>query len=878
MKKSALTICIGLLAPFIFTLCTVAPKEITSLRCEYIKEPLGIDIQKPRLMWNIESKSACEQNAYRILVASSVEALMLGKADIWDSGKKISDKQIAYYEGQILQPHTRYWWVVEAWLDNKKTTSEPTWFETGKMSMADWKASWITDEHDINYEPSPLFRKNFTINKDIESARCYISGLGYHELFFNGQKTGNNVLEPGFTDYSKRVLYSTYDISNRIKQGENSIGVQLGNGWYNEQTPTVWNFHEAPWRNRPRMICEIHVSYADGSKDIILSDESWKTSTGALLFDNIHVGITFDARMEQPGWNATGFDDSGWKTARLTECPALQMEAMKMPAISISELITPVSVTKKDDKTYIFDMGINFAGVCLLKINGSKGSTITLRHAEMLDKEGNIDQRNINMHLRPRNNREIIQTDVYILKGEGTEEYLPQFTYHGFRYVEVTLSEPMNIDKNTLTGVIMHSGVEKTGSFECSNELINNIHEICNRSYLSNLFGIPTDCPTREKNGWMADGFMVQEAGMFTYDSRNIYAKWVKDMIDTQEENGNVAGIAPTSWKWNSNWAGPIWDAAIFIVPSLLYQYTGDVETMREVYPTAERYLKYIETTEDERGLINHGLGDWLFYKAQTPVDFMATSFVYYDYIIMAQMAELTSRNKNEADRYREKADVLKKRINDHFFDPQTISYSNKTQLSYALPLYFNIVPGEYRERLAENLRKTMEENDYSLDFGFIGSMMVPDALSETGNTDAAFRMATKTSMPSWGYWIKETGATSLYETWDVTRRIGDASLNHPSMGAISAWMYKYLAGINTDPTAPAFEKIVIKPSFVRELDWVKASVGSQQGRISSEWKREGDKVTLSITIPATCSATVVLPDRKPQEVKGGEHLFTINN
>lgn len=877
MQKAALNIGAGLFILFIFNMCTVVPKEVTSLRCEYMENPLGLDVQKPRFMWNIVSSAACKQNAYRIQVASSPELLAKGEADTWDSGKKSSDEQIVYYEGSKLQPHTRYYWLVETWLDNQQIISEPAWFETGKMSISDWEASWITDEHDTEHEPSPMFRKNFAVTKTIASARCYISGLGYYELYLNGRKSGKNMLDPGFTDYGKRVLYSTHDITDILIQGENVAGIQLGNGWYNEQTPTVWNFHEAPWRNRPRMICEIHIAYTDGSKDVILSDHSWKTSTGPLLFDNIHVGAIYDARLEQPGWNTSGFDDTQWKTATLTTCPAPIMEAMKMPAINYSELVTPVSITKKDNNTYIIDMGINFAGICSLNIKGNKGASVTLRHAEMLDENGNLDQRNINMHLRPRNSREIIQTDVYILKGEGLEEFIPPFTYHGFRYVEITLSEPMDIDKNTLTGLVMHSDVEKTGSFECSDELINKIYEICNRSYLSNLFGIPTDCPTREKNGWMTDGFMVQEAGMFTYESRNIYAKWVKDMIDAQEENGNVPGIVPTSWRWNSNWAGPIWDAAIFIVPSLLYQYTGDIETMREVYSAAERYLKYIETTEDERGLINHGLGDWLFYKAQTPVDFMATSYVYQNYIIMAQMAELTNRDKEEAQKYLEKAEVLKKRINDHFFDPQTVSYANKTQLSYALPLYFNIVPLEYRDQLADNLRKTMADNNYSLDFGFIGSVMVPDALSETGNTETAFRMATKTTLPSWGYWIKETDATSLYETWDIKRSISDASLNHPSMGAISAWMYKHLAGINTDPVAPAFQKIIIKPSFVRELDWVKASIGSQQGSIYSEWKREGDKIILKVTIPATSTATVILPGQKTKEIKGGEHIFTIN-
>ena len=325
--------------------------------------------------------------------------------------------------------------MVEISSGSKKIKSQPAWFETGKMSLSDWDSSWITDDHDSDYEPSPIFRKDFMLDKNISSARCYISGLGYYELFLNGEKVGNNLLDPGFTDYGKRVLYTTYDITEALKKGKNTIGVQLGNGWYNEQTPTVWNFHEAPWKNRPRLISELHVMYTDGSREKIISDGSWKTSTGPYVFDNIHVGVIYDARKEQEGWNMPDFNDSGWKKATITTSPAPIIEAMKMPAICFSQLVTPVSVTRKNDSTYIFDMGINFAGVCSLKVKGLKGESVRLRHAEMLDKDGNLDQQNIDMHLRPRNSREVIQTDVYILKGIGMEEFFPQFTYHGFRYV-----------------------------------------------------------------------------------------------------------------------------------------------------------------------------------------------------------------------------------------------------------------------------------------------------------------------------------------------------------------------------------------------------------------------------------------------------------
>ena len=450
-----------------------AKKRITSLKCEYIETPLGLDVQRPRLMWKVDTSDVpSRQTAYRILVSSTPELLRQGEADIWDSGKQKSDEQLVSYAGSTLRPHTRYWWRVEVWLNNKKVVSEPVWFETGKFSATDWEASWITDGYDKDYEPSPMFRKVFDVSKEVASARCYISGLGYYRLSFNGKAVNDHALDPGFTDYSKRVLYLTYDISGLLRHGKNCIGVQLGNGWFNEQTPAVWYFHEAPWRKRPQMIAEIHLCYTDGSKDIITTDTSWKTSTGPLLFDNLYVGSFYDARLEQKGWDTELFDDVSWQHAKLTAAPAPLIEAQKMPSITTADTLSVVSVNCISDTCYVFDMGINTAGVPRLEIKGERGTRIRLRHSEMLQKDGNIDQRNIDMHLRPRNKREIIQTDEYILKGEGVETFIPPFTYHGFRYIELTSDRPLTVADVKLQTLRMHSDVAEVGSFKCSDQLL----------------------------------------------------------------------------------------------------------------------------------------------------------------------------------------------------------------------------------------------------------------------------------------------------------------------------------------------------------------------------------------------------------------------
>lgn len=856
---------------------SAAQKKITGLMCEYKEFPLGIDVLKPRFSWQLALPGAATQAAYRVLVASDKKLLLAGRPDVWDSQKQAGDSQLVYFGGSPLKAHTRYWWQVEVWTGHKSLKSDPVWFETAKMYASDWEANWITDEHGIEYEASPRFRKIFNAKNKIASARCYISGLGYYQLYINGHCINPVSLDPGFTDYSKRILYNTYDITERLKGGINCIGIQLGNGWFNEQTPTVWNFHKAPWRKRPQTISEVHIIYKDGTSEVIKTGPDWLTATGPLRFDNIHAGTTYDATQEQEGWATAAFNASGWQTARVTQATAPIIEAQAMPGIGVSEILQSKKVKKINDTCYVFDMGINFAGVPRLSISGAKGTTITLRHAEMTDSLGRADQRNINMHLRPRNDRDVIQTDIYRLRGTGTEIFVPAFTYHGFRYIEMTSDRPIDIQKVKMEALRMHSKVEEAGSFNSSDKLLNNIFAICSNSYLSNLFGIPTDCPTREKNGWMADGFMVQEAGMLSYNAGSVYAKWVKDMTDAQDANGNVPGIVPTSWQWDSEWAGPVWDAAIFIVPSLLYQYYGDVESMRNVYPTAQRYLEYLATIENNKGLLKDGLGDWLYYKAITPNDFMVSCYYYWDNILMSRMAKVLGKPGDEK-RYAAKANDLKEKINKYYFNGQQLLYANQTQLSYALPLYMNLAPSEHRNVLAKKLNEAIAANNYSLDFGFIGSLIVPEVLSQFGYTETVYKMVTKETMPSWGYWIKNYDATSLFETWDVGRNIGDASRNHPSMGAIAAWMYKALAGIQMDGSTPAFKKIIIKPAFIKDLNFVEAHHQSVYGTIRSAWKREGHKILLNITIPATCTATVFLPGKPAQEVQGGSYSFSFEN
>lgn len=849
----------------------------TNLRCEYMTKPLGIDVTTLQFNWELAlQEKQSLPSGYRLMVATSPELLIKEKPDAFEAGINYSASHGIKASIPELISYTRYYWKVNVTGKNgEKLNSKIEWFETAKIQGKEgWQAKWITDKNDKEFRPAPLFRKPFELKSKPISARLYIAGLGYSTVFLNGKKVGIGTLNPGYTDYSKRVLYLTFDVTKQLQQGLNVMAAELGNGWFNNQTPTVWNYNLAPWRARPQLISELHVKYSNGTSEIISSDETWKTSTGALLYDNLYVGSTYDARLEQVGWNNIGFNDAAWQNAVETRAPAPLIQSQMMPEIGVSRTFKPAAFRKLSPNLYVYSMGENIAGVVKLKVQGKAGTKVTIRHGEWLDSTGRLDQSNINMHLRGvLPNEKVIQRDEFILKGKGIEEYLPAYTYHGFQYVEISSDKAIDLGLNSIEGVVLHSLVDSIGSFTCSNQLLNQIYENCKRSYLSNLFGIPTDCPHREKNGWMADGFMVQEAGMLNYNSRSIYSKWVNDMVDAQEPNGDVPGVVPTSWNWDSDWAGPIWDAAIFKVPDLLYTYYGDEKPYDAIFETCEKYLQFLDTCLDQRGLLTKGLGDWLYYKAVTPVDFMTTCYYYDDCVKMAKMCKLL--NKGDASYYLAKAAQLRKNINDHFFNEDSVFYANKTQLSYALPLSIGIVPKGFEKRVAEKLAETIRNNDHSLDFGFIGSAVIPQVLSDYGYNDVMYKLLTKTTMPSYGYWIKKWKATSLFEAWDITRNIGDASLNHPSMGSVSAWMIKSLAGINMAEGAVAFDKIVINPSFIKDLSFVKGSHRSVNGVISSEWKRKGTMIELKVVIPSNCEALIVLPG-KQIEVTGGTYSYQI--
>ncbi len=597
-----------------------AQTNVLNPRTEYLTNPIGLDTPSPRFSWTIESRQkGYFQEMFQILVASSPELLEQGKADVWQSGKVKNSKGFSTYDGEnVLQSHAKYYWQVQVWGKNGKEVLSPiASFEMAKMNECEWKAEWISDNFTKEFRKSPMLRKDFHLVKKIKQARVYVCGLGYYILYLNGQRVGDHWLDPGYTDYRKRVLYTTYDVTSLVQQGENVVATVLGNGWFNIQSLAVWKFHEAEWRMRPCLLCEIRIVYDDDSTETIASDANWKTNSGPYLFNNLYSGDVYDARLEKAGWTNVGYDDQIWINARIVEAPAPKVVAQQMPPIRVTEEVRPVEMKSFPDNIYVFKMENNMAGVCRLKVKGETGTRVSMSYGELIFPDGRLNQGNIDIYFQRENNglpvhkdpNEKFQTDVYYLKGGGMEEFVPSFTYHGFQYVEIQCSKPVEINMESVTGLFLNTDVESIGNFSCSNEVLNKLAQASRRSYLSNLHSIPTDCPQREKNGWTADGYVSMDLGLLNFDGITVYEKWLNDFADNQREQGDISSIIPSSGWGYGDWIGPVWDAGMFIIANNLYQYYGDKRAIEEIYPNCESYLRYLKSKEID-GKLTYGKGD----------------------------------------------------------------------------------------------------------------------------------------------------------------------------------------------------------------------------------------------------------------------------
>ena len=855
--------------------------RVGDLRCEYLTEPLGLDVPQPRLSWRLEShRRGQRQTAYQVLVASSEDMLKEGRADLWDTGKVTSDQSIhVAYAGRPLTSRTRCWWKVRVWDgdDQASAFSDVAAWEMGLLTPEDWQATWVSaggegvpplqagekskakmaSPQDKSPQPAPLFRKGFILAQEPVGARVYICGLGYYELHLNGAKVGDHILDPAFTRYDRRALYVTYDVTEQLKKGQNAIGVILGNGWYNMHTRAVWDFDKAPWRDRPVLRCQIEVTFADGSKKIVGTDGTWRVSTGPIVFDSIRNGETYDARLEKDGWDTGEYADMNWPVAQIDDGPKGMLKAQMAPPIKVTRTLKPVKLTEPKPGVHVFDIGQNMAGWVRLKVAGPAGTEVVLKYGERLNADGTVDQQEIGQHIKSGKP----QTDTYILKGKGTEVWEPRFVYHGFQYVEAT-GLPGKPSLETLDARVVHTAFDPAGSFECSNELFNRIQRNALWSYVSNFHGYPTDCPHREKNGWTGDAHLAAETGLYNFHSAPAYAKWLNDLKDEQRDSGELPGIVPTS-GWGYHWGnGPAWDSAYVLIPWYLYEYRGDRRILAEHYDRLKRYVDYL-TSKAENHIVSIGLGDWAPAKSTTPEKVTSTGDYYRDALIVSRAAGLLGKAE-DARKYGDLAVKIRDAFNREFYDARTGLYDGGTQTAMSCALYHGLVPPQEQQRVVSNLVTMIEKNDGHLDAGILGTKYLIDSLTANGRADVVYAMATKTDYPSWGRWMEE-GATTLWEQWD-----GNASRNHIMFGHISAWFYQVLAGIRPDPEAVGFKHFLIKPEVLGDIKWVRAKHESPYGTIASAWEIRGNKLSLKIAVPVNTGATVYVPGNATKTVAEG--------
>jgi alpha-L-rhamnosidase len=881
---------------FFCTIIIINQKAISQpqqLQCEHLVNPIGIDEAKPRLGWKLnDQRQGAMQSAYHIIVGNDSLQVARGTGNMWQTGQVRSDVNLIVYEGKSLEPFTRYFWKVELWDKNgsKYEGSPVNFFETGMMNASNWRGDWIGDSRDIDLKPAPYFRKEFRPTKRVVSARAYVAAAGLFELFINGQRIGDHQLDPTYTRFDRRILYVTHDVTGNIQSGENAIGVILGNGWYNHQSTAVWYFHEAPWRARPAFCLDLHLKYDDGSFEVVSTDKSWKTSLGPIIFNSIFTAEHYDARLEQRGWSLSGFDDSSWKNSMVRPAPTSNIVAQAMQPVRHTVEILPKSIRKIDDRTWVYDIGRNISGVSMITLSGKEGTTIKLKHSEKIYPDGRADISNIDVHYRPTDDTDPFQTDIFIFSGQGKEKFIPRFNYKGFQYVEVTSSEPVDLDINNLKAYFMHSDVPPVGIIHSSNPTINKIWEATNNAYLSNLFGYPTDCPQREKNGWTGDAHIAIETALYNFKGMALYEKWMADHRDEQQPNGVLPAIIPTS-GWGYHWAnGPDWTSTIAIIPWNLYLFYGDKKPLADNYDNIKRYVDHINYLYPS-GLTDWGLGDWVPVKSKASLELVSSIYYFTDAQILANAAKLLGHN-DDHEKYRGLAEKIKSAINAKYLDRQTGNYASGFQTELSMPLMWGVVPVELISKVASRLAERVKADGISLDVGILGAKAILNALSENGHAELAYALASKETFPSWGWWIVN-GATTLYENWDIDAQ-RDLSLNHIMFGEIGAWLFKAPGGIKPDPDKPGFKNTILKPHFVQGLQHFEASHDGPNGMIVSKWKRSRRNIEYIAHVPANSTATLYLKGSRitaeGKEVKGekmddgflripltsGKHVFII--
>ncbi|HEY4655943.1 MAG TPA: family 78 glycoside hydrolase catalytic domain [Cyclobacteriaceae bacterium] len=867
------------------TLATHAQLSPTQLRCEYLENPPVVDVVNPRLSWvnsAREGDRGQKQTAWEIQVASSKENLLNNQGDLWVSGKVKSDRSFNIkYAGKPLTSRQDCWWRVRTWDKNGIASdwSEPAFWSMGLLNADEWKAKWIgapwqgeealpkPPRGDGNAAPqplpppAPLLRKSIAINKEITSARAFVTGLGFFEFYVNGAKVGEDVLVPNVTLYAKRpglennyislpdnfreyrVMYLSYDITDMLRKGDNAIGAILGNGFYN--APINWTHSYGS----PRFFGQVYISYTDGTEDVIVSDESWKASKSPIVMDLVYDGEHYDARLEQPGWCTPGFDDSTWETVVIRKTPEGHMKAHMSPTDRVMEKLKPVKIESLGDGKFKVDFGEEISGWLRLRnVVGEAGRKIDIKYICESPMGANS----------------------YTLKGGGPESYAARFTWFVFREVEIS-NWPGELKPENLVAEAVYSDIQTTGKFECSNPLFNNINKIWWRSQTDNMHGgIASDCPHRERSPYTGDGQVACVTVMHNFDARAFYTKWIQDILGAQNPE---TGYVPNGAPWQPGCGGGVaWGAAMQIMPWEFYLHYGDTDMLKNNFEGMEGYIKYMLTWTNEDGIMFSqapgpanpnrwlNLGDWAPASELPPDDMVHTFYLWRCADLTAQTAKVLGKEK-EAKYYAQLAGRTKGAFQSKYYNKESGSYGPYGGNIFALRMG---VPSDQHSKVVAALRSDIVNNNGHLDTGIFGTQFFFEVLSENGLHDLAFEAMNKKTQPSYGWWI-EQGATTTWEHWN-----GRGSRNHPMFGGGIVWFYRVLAGMNTDPAQPGYRNIIFNPRPAGDVTSASYSNKTPYGTAGIKWEKTAEQFRINIEVPVGSTATVYVPASKQSDVTEG--------
>jgi alpha-L-rhamnosidase len=911
-----ITVLIGALA---FTLSLSAQAVATHLKCEYLINPMGIDMPDPRFYWQVQSEDdGARQSACRIIVSSSLAMAGEGIGDIWDSGKKKSSQNThVVYAGRTLEAASEYFWRVKIWDEKRQEGpwSEAATFATGLFQEEDWKgAQWISwrpqeewekewwrkkeieeqclewglpsyfgmrmnmferlnffDEN--SYDPAPLYRKEFDADRKVARATAYISGIGYYELFINGERIGDQVLDPGWTNYSKTILYATHDVTARLKRGRNALGVMLGSGFYSQKAYDHWGFYqEDGYVGQAKLICRVEIEYEDGSSENVVTDLSWKVTGGPVVYDGPHMGEIYDATKEIPAWSESGLDDKNWDRVQPAPAPGGQLKAQLCQPIRLVKNYAPKEVVMEGGwHKYIWvDAGTQLAGWLRIRLpDAKKGDRILVYYGEH-ENPMDLDQ--------PAQ----LQQMGYVAKGVPGEEFTCKFTYKGFRYAYIS-GYKGELGTADIDVIEVHSDVPIVGSFDCSNEVANKVHEICNKSLRYNLHSIPTDCPHREKNGWMGDAVTGMEFGMANHDLAALMTKYTRDMWDTQDPDGGLSIIAPDN-HYNRG-RSTLWSSAAVHVPWYMYMYYGDTRLFEQYW---DRMMLWVDFSwknnnmKEMDGIFTEVLGDWVTpledKEGQKPGGNAANAALNFHLVLkrLAHMAGILGY-KSDQKSLGDQAERVKRGINKWIYDKENFEYVGNLPYGEYVPvlnvcaLDYGIVPEEDVRGVEERLiRNIVEEKENHLYGGIFAIHSAYEYLPKAGYADLALDLIVEPTWPSFGWMVGE-GATTLWEGFD--RKNSDI---HHFMGAVDNYFYRHLAGINFDIEKPGFKKIIFQPNFLKELDHASAAYRSIHGEIKASWKQTAPgHFEYQVTVPPNTTADMVLPDGT-QKLDAGTYVFNV--